>query len=85
MAFLRSTSSNLPQTRQTANFISSLFYFDGNPGGAASPNADAYLRNVSIPETTILALITRISIPTSETERFASMTNPLSNTRSIRS
>ena len=85
IAFLRSTSSNLPHTRHTANLDQSRVYFWGNPGGAASPSADAYLRNVSIPDTTILALITRISMPTSETERFASITRPLSKTRSTRS
>ena len=76
---------NLPQTRHTANSNLLSSYLGGNPGGAASPNADAYLRKVSIPETTILALMTRISIPTRDTDRFASITKPLSNILSTRS
>ena len=76
---------NFPQTRHTANSNLLSSYLGGNPGGAASPNADAYRKKVSIPETTILALMTRISIPTSDTDRFASITKPLSNILSTRS
>ena len=54
-------------------------------GKPARPSADAYRRNVSTPDTTILALMTRISMPTREIAMLASITRPLSRTRSRRS
>lgn len=96
IAFFRSASSNVPQTRHIARLdrLAALYFgvdtAEGgcnatSPTGAANPRADAYRRKVSIPETTILALTTSISIPTSDTETLASITSPLSSTLSIKS